>query len=309
MLIKRIWLGLFSLTFLVSLHLFAAEIKEEQKVETSEPEVGSWTFSGTVTNESGDRYGYFFQLERQGSDFHAKTALIDAQNNKLLLFYEGDERIENATQLNWHVGRSFMRYNPINDSWVFGIKDEHKKGFNFKVDMLKGANRDHDSLALRPGIELQAVQTSQLNGHVQLGEEAKEQFVTANKAWFGKLWYSKDQKAPHDISTTFCRLSNDTGFFSANLKEADATRAAVTGWRDELGNKVKMSQFISIKSLSDNQSVLSVALPKLSLKLSNTLINSEKTKAAIAGFTQSTPKSFCYVNEQSFKEHSVEAKA
>lgn len=286
-------------TLFMSSSLFADAEEIEQVLQPVEPLVGSWTFSGMVNNESGERYGYFFQMQRHGSDFHSKTALIDGQTNKLVLFYEGDEKIENSTQLNWHVGRSFIRYNPINDSWIFGVKVEDKKGFNFKVDMLKQANKDNETSILRPGVELQALQTSSLNGHVQTGAENKEQFVTGNNAWFGKLWFSKEQQTAHDISTTYCRLSNDNGFYSANLKESDATGAAVAGWRDATGNKVKMSQFISIKNLADNQSMLSVGLPKLKLKLFNTLNTENNKSLSIAGFSKENPRGFCFVTEQS----------
>ncbi|KTD51224.1 hypothetical protein [Legionella quateirensis] len=305
----RIWIVLFSFIMLISNTVIAADTEAEdvsEILQPVEPLVGSWTFSGMVTNESGDRYGYFFQIQRQGTDFHTKTALIDGQTNKLVLFYEGNEKIENSTQLNWQVGRSFIRYNPINDSWIFGVKAEEDKGFNFKVDMLKQANEAKETLILRPGVELQALQTSRLNGHIQTGTETKEQFVTGNNAWFGKVWFSKDQTSSHDISTTFCRLSDDNGFYSANLKEADATGAAVAGWRDPAGNKVKMSQFISIKSIDPNQCLLSLGFPKISLRVLNTLNTEENTvlkpSLSVAGFSKDNPKGFCFINEQSFTQ-------
>lgn len=297
----RIWSVILLIALSISTGVLAEDAKEvEQVLQPVEPLVGSWTFSGMVNNESGERFGYFFQMQRQGTHFHTKTALIDGQTNKLVLFYEDNATIEQSTQLNWHVGRSFIRHNPINDSWIFGVKVEDKKGFNFKVDMLKQANKNSEKLVLRPGVELQALQTSSLNGHIQTGQDSKEQFVTGNNAWFGKLRFSKAQKSAHDVSTTYCRLSNDNGFFSANLKEADATGAAVAGWRDAEGNKVKMSQFISIKPLAENQSLLSVGLPKLKLKLYNTLDNEGKTPQSIAGFSKDNPKGFCFVTQQSF---------
>ncbi|HAT6955475.1 TPA: hypothetical protein JAN72_01595 [Legionella pneumophila] len=300
---KRIWLLLLSVFLFLSGSVFAVEETEEDKVvQTTEPTVGSWIFTGMVTNESGDRYGYFFQMQRQGADFYAKTALIDGQTNQLILFYESNEKIDNPTQLNWQVGRSFLRYNPINDSWIFGVKVENEKGFNFKVDMLKQDNQDVETQVLRPGVELQAVQTSRLNGHVQTGAGNKEQFVTGNKAWFSKLWFSKDQNSPHDVSTIFCRLSNDNGFYSANLKEADATGAAVAGWRDPSGNNVKMSQFVSIKTLTDNQCLLSVGLPRLKLKLVNTIKQEDDFPLTVAGFSEENPKGFCFISKQTFKQ-------
>lgn len=302
----RIWPALLLLICFLSSNAIAIEGTAADEVEVVlqpvEPLVGSWTFSGMVSNESGDRYGYFFQMQRQGSDFHAKTALIDGQTNKLVLFYESNEKIENSTQLNWQVGRSFIRYNPINDSWIFGVKAEDEKGFNFKVDMLKQDNERKETLVLRPGVELQALQTSRLNGHIQTGADSKEQFVTGNNAWFGKVWFSQNQTTTHDISTTFCRLSNDNGFYSANLKEPDATGAAVAGWRDASGNKVKMSQFITIKSIDSNQCQLSLGLPKMNLKVLNTLQTESNTLLSVAGFSQDNPKSFCFITEQSFAQ-------
>lgn len=294
---------LFGVLFFINTGLFAAEIEGvKPELQPANPTTGSWTFSGMVNNESGDIYGYFFEIQRQGADFHAKAALIDGQTNQLVFFYDGNEKIEHAASLDWHVGRSFIRYNPINDSWIFGVKAEDKKGFNFKVDMLKQVSHNNETLVLRPGVKLQALQTSQLNGHFQVDD--KEQFVTGNKAWFGQLILSNDQKDAHDISTTFCRLNDDNGFYSANLKEHDAISAAVAGWLDPLGNRVKMSQFVSIKSLDNDQCVLNVGLPKLSLKLLNTL-KADSSSHSIAGFSKESKGAFCFITEQSFLKSQV----
>jgi hypothetical protein len=290
---------LIGLLFFISTGLLAAESElNSQILPVEEPTIGSWAFSGMVNNESGDQYGYFFEMQRQGTAFHTKAALVDGQTKQLVFFYEGQENIDQPASFNWHVGHSFIRYNPINDSWIFGVKD-NKKGFNFKADMLKQAHHD-ETLVLRPGVKLQALQTSQLNGHIQI--DGQEQFVTGNKAWFGKLVLSNDQKDSHDISTTFCNLSDDNSFYSANLKEKDATSAAVAGWLDPLGNKVKMSQFVSIKSLADAQCVLDIGLPKVNLKLLNTL-TAVNAPHSIAGFSQeSKGSSFCFATEYSFQK-------
>ncbi len=280
--------------------IFAADEPNDFVLQPVEPLVGSWFFSGMVNDESGERYGYFFQMHRQGVQFKVKTALIDGRNNQLKFFYESSEVLTKSAPLNWHVGRSFMRYNPINDSWIFGVKLENGQGFNFKVDMMQEAKSDHETLALRPGVELQAVQTSRLNGHIKTSDDKQDQFVTGNNAWFGKLWFSKKQTASHDVSTAFCRLNNDNGFYSANLKEADATGGAIAGWRDPAGNRVKISQFISIKQ-ANNQCQLNVAFPKLKLDVINTLKQEENIPGSVAGFSQDN-KGFCFVTEQTFAE-------
>lgn len=284
----------------MSTGLFAAGAEKTlQPLQSIVPMVGSWTFSGMVKNESGEKYGYFFEIQREGLDFYAKAALIDGQTNKLVFFYEDKEKIYQPTDFDWHVGYSFIRYNPINDSWVFGVKETDKKGFNFKVDMLKQANNDNETLDLRPGIKLQAVQTSQLNGHMRIDD--KEEFVTGNKAWFGKLVLGNDQKDVHKISTTYCRLNDDNGFYSANLKEKNAINATVAGWLDPLGNKVRMSQFVSVKSLDKDLCMLKVSYPKLNLKLMNTLKDANQLNS-IAGFSKQSKDAFCVVMQQSFNQ-------
>ncbi|WP_182352791.1 hypothetical protein [Legionella sp. PC1000] len=290
---------LFLIIFHICTGVFASEVEPmPQPVQSVEPTIGSWTFSGMVKNESGDKYGYFFEMQRQGSDFHTKAALIDGQTNQLVFFYEGKEKKEQSTTLDWHVGNSFIRFNPINDSWIFGVKAADKKGFNFKVDMLKQENKNNETLVLRPGVQFSVLQTSQLNGHLRIDD--KEQFVTGNKAWFGKLVLNNDQKDAHEINTTFCRLNDENGFYFANLKEKDATSAAVAGWLDPLGNKVKMSQFVSLKPLKDDQCMLSIGLPKLHLTLVNTLKANDPTTHTVAGFSKDSREGFCFVTQQSF---------
>ncbi|KTD67303.1 MULTISPECIES: hypothetical protein [Legionella] len=288
----------------ISTGVLATEIKPAalQPVQSIDPTVGSWTFSGMVENESGDKYGYFFEMQRQGADFHTKAALIDGETNKLVFFYEDKEKIGQTTPLDWHVGYSFIRYNPINDSWIFGVKAADKKGFNFKVDMLKQAN-NNETLVLRPGVKFQVLQTSQLNGHLRIDD--KEQFVTGNKAWFGKLALNDEQKDDHEINTTFCRLNDDNGFYSANLKEKDATSAAVAGWLDPSGNKVKMSQFISLKPLENDQCMLRIGLPKLNLKLINSLKANDSLSHTVAGFSKDSRGGFCFVTQQSFLKNTT----
>lgn len=294
----RIRCFLFLMLFHISSGLSASESESIlQPVQSIDPSVGSWTFSGLVKNESGDKFGYFFEVQRQDSEFHTKAALIDGESNQLIFFYEGKEKLQQSTTLDWHVGYSFIRFNPINDSWIFGVKTAEKKGFNFKVDMLKQTNNMND-MVLRPGIKFQVLQTSQLNGHILTGD--KEQFVTGNKAWFGKLLLNHDQKESHEISTTFCRLNDDNGFYSANLKEKDATSAAVAGWLDPLGNKVKMSQFVSMKPLENDQCMLSIGWPKLNLKLINTLKSNDSSPHTLAGFSKEGREGFCFMTQESF---------
>lgn len=281
----------------------AIEVAKDAPPALELPKTGSWTFSGLVSNEAGERYGYFFQMQKQGRHFHSKTALIDGQTNKLVFYYEGNEDITPDNNLNWQVGRSYIKYNLITDSWVFGVKSPDKKGFNFKVDMLKLVNSDIDTLALRPGIKLQTLQTSRLTGHIKVDDNANDEFVTSNKSWFGKLWFLNDENSNHEIKTTFCRLADDKSFYSAYLEEEDATSGFVTGFRNEVGQRVKSSQFVSIKSLNDDQFLLNLSWPKMHMTLANTLSGQEKNDL-MAGFSKDRYKDFCFVTAQSFEKTS-----
>lgn len=61
-----------------------------------------------------------------------------------------------------------------------------------------------------------------------------------------------------------------------------------------------MSKSITIKSLANNECLLHVSLPNLTMKLSNTLKNEGQITPAVAGFSKQNPMGFCFVEEQSF---------
>ncbi len=207
----------------------------------------SWTFSGTVSSENGELYNYFFQMQRQANRFHSIATLINNQTNKVLLYEESNNTIEHLVTTNWRVGRAFMQFNPINNSWVFGVTTKANKGFNFKVDMLGQPLTMPLSQGLRSGIELLVNQTGRLNGHLQAGDlSAKDQFVTAPKAWFKQVWVSKSQASIHPLTGVLCQFNDGSGFYSVNLQESDALRGAVAGWLDIEGTVIPMSQFVSI---------------------------------------------------------------
>lgn len=286
---------------LSSSFLFAKPVVEFNTIAQIIKDTGAWTFSGTIRNEASEQFGYFFEVQRQQHSIHVKTALIDGQNNQLLFSYEDDEPVVLDNPIDWNIGRAFIRHNAINDSWVFGVKVKDNKGFNFKVDMLSQSG--HSAIqTLRPGIMLQAVQTSELNGHVQLGD--KEQFITGNKTWFSQLSINNEKQATtQDIHATYCRLDNQDGFYSAKLSENNLPSTAVAGWLDAKGNRIKMSQFISIKSTPEH-SLVQVGLPKLSLKILNTLKN-ESLGQSVAGFAKENKQAFCFVSRQSYTNESV----
>lgn len=256
-----------------------------------------WVFSGIVTNESGERYHYYFQMQRKGDKLHALATLIDSQNKEVLLFEGNSPEKKQAESGNWQVGRAFMQFNPINNSWVFGVKSKAKVGFNFKVDMLRQTPSTPSSQDLRTGVQLLVNQTGRLNGHLQTGIATKEQFVTAPKAWFKQVWVNKPQDATHPLTGILCQFNDGSGFYAVNLQEADALRGAVAGWRDIQGTAASMSQFVSIKEKGEGSWHIRVPSPKISLSLENALAKENGSHQLIAGLAKGLMPGFCTITK------------
>lgn len=265
-----------------------------------EPLQAYWVFSGLVNTESAESVGYFFQVKRKSEFFEVQAALVDGQTNQLLFYYHDMQIIQNPTQYKWKIGNAFLRYNPINASWVFGVKTRNKKGFDFKVDMLNQPIQRNEIQNLRPGLALLVHQTSRLNGHISPETSDKEQFVTANNAWFSKLWLTTLQKNAHAVNGGYCRFFDGSGFYTQTLKEADANRAAWASWRDATGQIVKMSQFVTIAAQDDSAWKVNVMLPKMELLLTNALADKASAKGLVAGIFKASPSGFCFFSEQIF---------
>lgn len=294
------------LTLFFASVLYAAEAGIELEEPTGflpvESTDANWVFSGMVADESGDRYAYFFQMQRHGNDFHSIAALFDAQSKAMVLMDEGDANITDPERNNWHTGHSFLRFNAINDSWIFGIKTVDKKGFNFKVDMLNQPEHNPVAQGLRAGVDVIVSQTGQLNGHVQVDDEQNEQFVTEKNAWFRQIWLSNPQPQRHQLSSVLCRFNDGSGFYSMNMLEPDAVRGSVAGWFDTHGLPSTMSQFIHVKETPDGAWHIRVTSPKLHLTLSDAI----KQHSVVAGFvTEKDNQGFCVLNKDAMGEEKV----
>lgn len=277
-----------------------------ENVETAPPTIipslnalqAEWVFSGIVTNENGESYSYYFQMKRVNEKLSAIATLIDVQTKEALLFEQAEATLTDSSPTNWQAGNSFMQFNPINNSWLFGVK-LNKKGFNFKVDLLSQVNNLHRSEDLRSGVEFLVNQTGRLNGHIQINEkESHDQFVTAPKAWFKQVWLTdaKSEKA-HPVTGILCQFNDGSGFYSVNLQEEDARQGAVAGWRNEQGDSIPMSQFVSVKEGENNQWRINVPSPKLELSLKNVLEKENGTTKVIAGLIEGSKPGFCAISE------------
>jgi opacity protein-like surface antigen len=289
-----------------SVMTFAAEANVVSEAENSSSQAvlslyslqANWTFSGTVTNESDERYHYFLQIQRDNARFHALATLIDGQSKAVILYEESNTLIDLPELTHWQVGNIFLRFNPINASWVFGVKGKDKKGFNFKVDMLGLENGQLPKQQnLRAGIELQISQTGRLNGHIQRDENGTEQFVTAKKSWFRQIWVSKSQAEKHRLNSVLCDFNNGSAFYSVTIPEADAVRASVAGWRDDQGKSVTMSQFVTALKEKENAWRIRVSAPKTDLFLDNLLAKLDTNQQLVVGMVDGASPGFCAISQ------------
>jgi len=253
-----------------------------------------WVFSGVVEGETGEQYGYFFQMDRQENTFHSQAALFDVQTKAVLIQDEGEAEIADVSTYRWHVGHAFLHFNPINDSWVFGFKQANKAGFNFKVDMLKPSEALPTEQKLRSGISVLVSQTNSLNGHIKSQDGRDEHFVTAGQAWFRQTSVTTPQSDTHAVKGVLCRFDDGSGFYSVNLPEEDALRGAMTGRFDAKGLAEPMSQFIDVKALAEGKWGIHVPSPNQEVLVSAFL----QQQAMIAGVAEVGDKTgFCLLSE------------
>jgi len=274
--------------FVIGLSLMVASL-----VVSAGSERVEWLFSGMVSSEKGNEYGYFFQVKKKANHYQALATIVDSETNKVVFRGDGQADIDHALPNEWHVGAGFLSFNPINDSWVFGFKSKGRQGFNFKVDTLHQSTQKPVFHALMPGVHLGINQASNLNGHIQLSEDASEQFVTAKKTWFRYLTQDKTELKVPPVSGVLCRFADGSGFYTVNLAEKNAANAALAGWYDAQGNLVDMSQFVQISQTPDALWHVNIPTPAHDI----TLPNASMQKDVIFGFAEGyTPKGFCMLN-------------
>lgn len=278
--------------------LAASELTPVQQVMSLSAEQADWAFSGIVSNESGEYYNFYLDIQRNFDQLYGVATLIDTANKQVVFYEESTTKFDAQDTTAWQAGRIFLRFNPINNSWVFGVKNDDGKGFNFKVDMLGVMdNLSAKKQDLRQGVELLISQTDRLNGHLQTGNGTKEQFVTAPKAWFRQVWVSHEQTATHPLTGVLCNFKNGDAFYAVSLQEADALRGAVAGWRDSNGKVVAMSQFVTVEDNKEGNWLIHIPSPKLEIALKDMLYSLNQNHHLIAGLTNGDMPGFCTISQ------------
>lgn len=252
-----------------------------------------WIFSGIVQNERGETFHYYFELQKNNKNFQAIASVTEGASKHLILYEKTEAFIETSPATQWQVGRIFLTFNPITNTWLFGVQNQDNKGFQFKVDMLSQTNAlSPKPKELRPGIKFTMQQAGLLHGYLQTGAHDKEDFVTAAKSWFQQVWVTEPQTLEHTLIGVLCEFNNGNSFYAMHLKESDAIHGAIAGWRNEQGESTPISQFITIGAEHEHNWTIDLSAPKLHLDIENLV----DKKPVVIGISDKLP-GFCTMSE------------
>ncbi|HVT62094.1 MAG TPA: hypothetical protein VHD33_01225, partial [Legionellaceae bacterium] len=247
--------------------IYAEELAELKPISPLAALHANWVFSGSVSKETGENYEYFFQVKRNDDRVYALVSLIDAQTKSVVFIQDTETQLIEQSADQWNMGDIFLRYNPINSSWVFGVKKENQIGFNFKLDMLNQSAQK--TQLLQPKVTMKIVQTGQVNGHLQLKENEAAQFVSGKHAWFRQITVDTLPTKPTELHGLLCRFDDGSGLYSMKIMNSEIIRGTYSGMYNHDGIAAPISQFVYIDHLSSGPWRVRVPYPKLQFELDN----------------------------------------
>jgi hypothetical protein len=288
--------GWMLLIWLCSSLVLAMSIEEPLQVK----EGMNWVFSGMVTNEQAERYGYYFELQRKGEKFRILSALVNMEKKSLVFVEENEANVQDVSGLNWQVGHSYLGFNPETHRLSFGVKNLAEQGFSFKIDTLAEPISATHPQILRTGLALNVMQMGRVNGHIYLGKDHVDEFVTAKQTWFRQLTtqvHGQTEKN-HNLTNVLCQFDDGSGFYAANMPTSDALRGFVAGWRDPAGKPVKMSQFVKITQDIPHEWNLSASFPAFHVRFSDLLDKQHPIGEIAAGIVVGDKSGFCTAGKE-----------
>jgi len=281
-----------------SLHALSDNPPPEDKTDIAD---SSWTFVGVASNEENERYYYYFQLIQQARMRTVQVLLVDAQNKNKQEYFLKEEKSAPETLSSLQAGRAFLRFNAINNSWIFGLKNKNGEGFNFRVELLKQSEEADNEKDIAKGVHLEVTNIRRMNGHVRWGKNKKEEFVTADQNWYRNI-VVQDAKVFHStIQGVFCFLNDGARFYSVKLPLEKAKSASEIRWWDPEGKSRRVSQFLQQKVM-DGKILLSLKVPAIRLTVEDLLWQPSPANILQAGFVSTADKSsgFCFIDQMDF---------
>ncbi len=271
-----------------------------------------WMFTGEVETEEGKKYAYMYKLKRKNNELSVFANVIDltfkskksesdkstlndkqevfvykateasiknnndkdANKNKYSTSKESSSHQSSDKSIEWKVGKAFIKYNVIGDSWFFGVLDE-KNGFNFRVKgvrtyVLNGKN----GYLVEKKDNYQAsysAQSMDINGHLTL--DGQSYFVTGKNSWFEHSWgktISGHQSSKYALIT--CRFNDNTGlmlyeWFGKKNRWSDRLKTGT--YQNALDEKMLLSDFSLAKSkkTSTKMDHWTIVIPALKINI------------------------------------------
>jgi len=255
-----------------------------------------WLFAGTVSNEKGDNYGYFFQIKSNAGTLHATALIVDAASQAVVFAEEGDSLALSQEADHWEVARAFLHFNPINESWIFGFKPtKDNAGFNFRVETLTPHASLQEAYHLSPTLTLTINQTGRLNGHMPFDTTSKEQFITGRTGWYWHLEEQSVSSAYPPLVGALCQLGDGGGLYAIHVTTNGVENASFAGQFDSQGHTVPVSQFVSILKNKAGLWRIQALVPKLALQFMPVLSTQNPRVGFSVAETEKDP-AFCVVN-------------
>lgn len=300
---NRLFWFLIALSLCLGFSLDGRAIAEnDQRTKPSANVNASWMFTGVASNEDNQAYYYYFQLTYNNGLASVQILLVDAVN-KRKIHYAFQQRKKSIQDLaNIEVARAFLRFNAINNSFVFGLKNKAQQGFNFRVELLEQPENTASEKELSKGLSLKVINPKRMNGHIHWGKNIKEEFVTADVNVYRDV--SSDLQVPlsSKLLGVFCFLKDGNRFYNIQLPEEKAKSASQTQWTDSKGESVAVSQFIQIKSINHSKIKVSLKIPKIQLTIDELSLQREEAAQLRAGFATQNNHTvgFCYLDSVNF---------
>ncbi len=266
----------------------------------------SWSFTGEVESEEGNKYAYMFQLKRKNEKLMIFTNIVDLATKKELLRYSHTEQLHITPKhkkiMQWKVGKAFMKYDSRSDSWIFGLLDENN-GFNFRVKGVRNyvLNGKDGYIAQKTDSKnfeaSYSAQSMYINGHLTL--EGKSIFVTGKNSWFEHHWgtiLSRHHASKYALIT--CRFNDNTGLMLYEWfgsKDFWPIRLKTGTYQNALDKKVLVSNFSLIKSTKTHQWFISIPALKLNISASDDAIPEYDVIQV-----KKNKEGYCFVTEKGF---------
>lgn len=253
----------------------------------------NWVFSGMLTSENDDHYGYYFEVQRHDEQVYILSALIHLEDQALVFVEESEAKLSEQDSLNWQIGHSYFGLNQTTHRLSLGVSTAQEKGFGFRIDALNEEKADVKPQSLRNGLALNVFELGRIAGHIYLGS-GKEEFVTAKQSWFRQINTNKlaQGNKSHDLTNVLCQFEDGSSFYAIHLPEHDALSGFIAAGKDAKGQNVKMSQFVKITELPHEWD-LAISLPAKHVHFADLLEKHHKIGDIAAGVVDGERFGFC----------------